>query len=205
MCGGHGRVRTTVPHAPPHRRENPGFGALAWLTPCCSRVLPPPAVSTLELAGPLLANPCRNLLWRGVLRIFARTGSAWLRRWRWPRRVHTGAALRHTDRERRAMTTHQPDPTHHPATIPPPSRRRPPPRPSPRRSPTPWPLAHPGRAARSGSPPAARRPPAAGSGGGCDVSGWCRWVGVSDGTSGREVFAGRVLRDGGVTAMGRYL
>ncbi|WTF12029.1 hypothetical protein OG846_00095 [Streptomyces sp. NBC_01601] len=39
----------------------------------------------------------------------------------------------------------------------------------------------------------------------CDVPVWCRWVGVSDGTSELGVFAGGVLSKGGVTAVGRYV
>lgn len=37
----------------------------------------------------------------------------------------------------------------------------------------------------------------------CDVPVWCRWLGVSDGTSELGVFAGGVLRKGGITAVGR--
>jgi len=39
----------------------------------------------------------------------------------------------------------------------------------------------------------------------CDVPVWCRWVGVSDGTSEVGVFDGRALRKGVVTVMGRFL
>lgn len=37
----------------------------------------------------------------------------------------------------------------------------------------------------------------------CDVPGWCQWVGVSDGMSEMDVFAGGVLSRGGVTVVGR--